>query len=215
MKKLTQIILLFLFVSFIACDQVKKAEIKTADGYLVETFEFIGDSIKHGLQTKFIGQKINEQAVYENGKLNGERKIFFGDGTPEIIEQYVNDVIHGSYKVYHPNGSIHIEAEYIEGKMQGELKRYYDSGEIMEEVVMKDNEENGPFKEYFKNGNLHWEGTFLNGDNEFGELKEYAENGELIKRMMCDSMSVCQTIWTKEKGDIAVKKYELSHELEQ
>ena len=67
---------------------------------------------------------------------------------------------------------------------------------------MKDNNENGPFKEYYPNGNIHWEGNYLNGDNEFGILNEYNEQGELIKKMDCDSMAVCKTIWTKENGDI-------------
>lgn len=212
MNKLIYLILFWLFASFISCDQVRKAEIKSADGYLVETFEFIEDSIKHGLQTKYYKKQIREEAFYNRGKLNGQRNIYFSNGNVEIEERYVDDVISGPYRVFYEDGSINLEAEYIDGKMQGILKRYYESGALLEEVTMKDNEENGPFKEFYENGQVQWQGTYLNGDNEFGELLQFNETGELIKKMMCDEMAVCQTIWTKEKGDIIPEQIELTQQ---
>lgn len=67
---------------------------------------------------------------------------------------------------------------------------------------MVNNEENGPFTEYHENGQKAWEGTFLNGDNEYGLLQQYDEAGTLIKKMNCDSLGVCTTIWTLKDGDI-------------
>lgn len=64
----------------------------------------------------------------------------------------------------------------------------------MEEVMFADNEENGPFTEYHKNGSLKAEGNYLNGDNEHGLLKLYNEEGELVRKMQCDS-GICQTTW--------------------
>ena len=72
-------------------------------------------------------------------------------------------------------------------------------------MTFLDNLENGPFVEYYENGNVQWSGTFLNGDNEVGELLHYSEDGVLIKKMWCDSAAICQTIWTREKGDIVPK----------
>lgn len=212
MQKLIYFIVFWLAMSFLACEQVNKAEIKSADGYLVETFEFIEDSIKHGLMTKHYKEKISEEAYFSNGKLEGQRKIYFSNGQVEIIENYKDGIFHGPYLVYYEDGTLNLEAEYINGKMQGSLKRYYESSKLLEEVTMKDNEENGPFKEYYENGQVQWEGNYLNGDNEFGLLKQFSESGELIKKMMCDEMAVCQTIWTKEKGDIEIKKIELTQQ---
>ena len=89
--------------------------------------------------------------------------------------------------------------------MQGLIKSYYPEGPLKEEVTMVDNEENGPFTEYYKDGTKEWEGTYLNGDNEFGLLKHYNDKGVLIKKMMCDSLAICSTIWTLEGGDVKPK----------
>lgn len=215
MKKLVYLTSIWLFICFIACNQVRKAEIKNADGILVETFEFIEDSIRHGLQLKFDDNKVREEATYEKGKLNGSRKIFFPSGNVEIEEIYENDVIHGPYYVYYENGNKSMDVVYTQGKMQGILKRYYETGELLEEVTMVNNQENGPFKEFYKNGQVQWEGTYKNGDKEFGLLKQFDEKGELIKKMMCNEMAVCQTIWTKEKGDIVPDKIILTAEEEE
>ena len=48
---------------------------------------------------------------------------------------------------------------------------------------------------YYENGQIHWKGTYLNGDNEFGLLEEWDSLGTMIKRMKCDSMAVCRTFW--------------------
>ena len=118
---------------------------------------------------------------------------------------YDHDMIVGPYKTYFEDGTLSQEATYVNGMMQGDLKTYYKSGKIKEVVTMRDNEENGPFQEYYESGKIKWEGQFLNGDNEFGLLKNYNETGELVKKMMCDSLAVCTTIWTLEKGDIDFK----------
>jgi len=210
MQKLTYLVLFAILFICLSCNRIQKAEIKNGDGYLIETFEFIGDSIKHGLQTKFVGKEIKEKASYKKGVLNGQRNIYFKNGLIEVEENYVDGKHHGPYRVYYPNGNLNIEGEYTDGKMQGIIKKYYESGEIMEEVTMKDNLENGPFKEFHVNGNVQWVGTYLNGDNEYGELKQYDETGKLIKKMMCDSMAVCQTIWTLEGGNLEAKDFQLS-----
>ena len=74
----------------------------------------------------------------------------------------------------------------------------------MERVTFEGNEENGPFEEYHQNGQIQWKGTYLKGENEYGLLEEFDEIGEPIKRMMCDEMAICKTIWTKENGDITL-----------
>ena len=41
------------------------------------------------------------------------------------------------------------------------------------------------------------EGTYIDGDNEQGELKLYDEQGELEKIMQCER-GICHTTWKKE-----------------
>ena len=52
----------------------------------------------------------------------------------------------------------------------------------------------------YKNGKTKATGTYLEGDNEHGELKLFDENGELTKKMNCNR-GACRTTWTKEANE--------------
>ncbi len=191
----------------LSCDHQPNLKITKDDqGRIIESYEINEAGQKHGVYKAFNASgTLIEEAIYADGKLNGYRRLYREDGSIEIEEHYQHDTSHGPYTVYYQSGAQEISTDYTQGKMNGMLHRYYESGKIMEEVKMEDNEENGPFKEYYENGNIQWEGTYLNGENEVGILKQYNENGILTKKMLCDSLSICQTIWTKEHGDIEPK----------
>lgn len=175
-------------------------ELRSDSGAIIERFQIDKDSIKHGEYLAFYEDgTTKEVAYYESGKLNGDRKIFYDNGQEEIVERYEKDIMVGPYKVYHKNGTLKLVVNFYDGVMEGPMKVYYSDGTLKEEVTMKNNNENGPFKEFHPNGQVHWEGYYLNGDNEFGELREYNEEGELIKKMECDSMAVCKTVWSIEQ----------------
>ena len=190
--------LMFLF----SC-QDNLVTIKNDKGVIVENYQILPDSTKNGLYTAYFDNgKTRETATYENGTLVGERIIYFPNGNPEIRENYVDGQLAGTYYSYYENGQVEISAPYSDGNMNGSLTAYYENGKVKEVVTIVDGNENGPFKEYYENGQIHWEGNYLNGDNEFGLLKEYDENGKLLKKMMCDSLAICRTIWTPQDGDI-------------
>lgn len=208
MKNLYAYLLLGLFtiVSFIACQKADYVIIKDDKGNVSEKYAINADSLKHGEYLAYINGAIVEKAQYLNGKLQGDRVIYHPNGQIEIEERYENNVIIGPYKTYYHTGTLAQEANYVKGMMQGILKTYYKDGSLKEEVTMMDNNENGPFTEYHQNGKVKWKGQFLNGDNEFGLLENYDDTGQLIKKMNCDSLGVCATIWTLEKGDIVPNK---------
>ncbi|RMF21900.1 MAG: toxin-antitoxin system YwqK family antitoxin, partial [Bacteroidetes bacterium] len=133
--------------------------------------------------------------------LHGERRLFYPDGTVQIIEHYEHGRFEGLYQAFYPNGQLELEGRYVANEMTGEWKRYYDSGELMEIVTFAHNAENGPFREFYKNGRLKTEGTYRGGDFEHGELKKYDENGTLVQRMQCLE-GICQTVWTLEEGEL-------------
>lgn len=198
------VILSFISLMAISCKKsLREVQVLNNDNDIVSTYMIDQDSLIQGrLIKKIKSQSIEIEENYLNNLLHGERIIYYSDKSIHIKENYLHGVIDGKYLEYHPNGQILIEAQYKNGIMSGILKKYYDNGQVEEIVTIKNNEENGPFKEYYPDGTLHWEGTYLNGDNEFGLLSEYDENGELVNKLMCDSLFICRAIWTKEKGNI-------------
>ncbi|MEM1326845.1 MAG: toxin-antitoxin system YwqK family antitoxin [Bacteroidota bacterium] len=145
------------------------------------------------------GQLI-EEATYQNNQLNGERKVYYEDGSVQTIETYVADQHNGRFLSFFDNGKVELQGDYVNGIMEGEWKSYYSNGQLKEIVPFENNNENGAFIEYHENGNLKAEGTYLNGDNEDGELKLYDETGELERIMQC-KMGVCKTVWTLDMED--------------
>lgn len=139
---------------------------------------------------------LKEKTQMKDGLIAGDRIIYYENGQVEIKEFYKDSSqIDGVYKAFYPNGTLKLEKTYVNQKIEGILRVYYPDGTLKEHVTFKDNNENGPFEEYYSNGGIHWRGQYLNGDNEFGLLEEFDSTGQIIKKMMCDSMAICRTFW--------------------
>ena len=171
-----------------------------------EEYQYTGDSLKHGFYKRYSqGGILQEEANYVEGKLDGERIIYNSKGEKEVSEIYTLDVLNGPLREYHPNGKLKMTCTYTDNVLSGTVNVFYPSGKLKEEVQFENNVEEGPFKEFHENGNLMWEGTYRNGENEFGLLKEYNENGELIRKMMCDERAICTTTWTIDGSHLKKK----------
>ncbi len=195
-------LLLAFLISLTACNQLKTAENKNADGKLIEKYSYRikeGKEVREGPYKKFDDQgRLLESGFYKEGLLNGVRKLY-RDGVLESEENRVNDKYEGPFKAYHPNGKIQIEANYQNDVMLGDVKVYYPSGQLKEIVRFADNVEMGPFVEYHENGKMKAEGNYkqLDGAVEDGELKLYDTTGTLVRIMNCE-LGKCFTKWAKD-----------------
>lgn len=88
---------------------------------------------------------------YKKGKLHGEKKVFYKDGTLAEISNYSNGVLNGVYKKYAENSNLLEESGYKDGHLNGAVS-YYDGAN------------NLVFKGEYKNGKKvgYWE-TYENG----------------------------------------------------
>jgi antitoxin component YwqK of YwqJK toxin-antitoxin module len=192
-----QAIFLFSLLVFSSCKDKGLVETFYENGDKNEIYHINGvDSLKEGKFEKWYeGGKLYEESNYVRGKLEGPRTIYYETGETEIVENYKAGILEGDYTAYYKNGTIKVYSKYVNNVLTGEFLKYYPSGQINEKVMMENNMENGPFEEYYENGKLKWKGTFKNGDNEFGLLENYDSTGVLVKKMMCDSLRICRTIW--------------------
>jgi antitoxin component YwqK of YwqJK toxin-antitoxin module len=176
------------------------------DGNLLQFTRRDSDGLKEGVFSKMTtkGAKL-EEANYKNGKLDGQRVLFYPDGDTLIVETYQEDLFNGPYKSFYPSGQLKLACTYTNNNIEGKWLQYYESGQLKEEVLFEGNTENGPFKEYHPNGQLSVEGRYKDGDNEHGPLKFYDEQGQHYKTMECN-MGICRTVWSQEKSKGAIKK---------
>lgn len=191
MKKL---IILLLIIA--ACGQVQTVRQYDEAKRLTETYLIDKKTkLKEGKYQSFdtLGNMVTE-AIYHQDSLHGVRKVFFSDGTPQVIENYQHGLLHGKYTTFYENGDTSLTGAYIAGKMEGEWRGYYNNGQLKEIVQFEGSNENGPFVEYHANGQLKAKGNYLDGDQEDGLLELYDENGTLERKMQCDK-GRCSTIW--------------------
>lgn len=147
--------------------------------------------------------KIKESANYVHDTLEGERKLFFENGQVDAIEHYQKGSFEGIFQKFYKNGQLANEGNYINNEMSGLWKRWYETGELWEEVNFEHNLENGPYKIYHKNGQINLQGSFIEGDNDHGELLKYNEDGQLAEKMFCH-WGICATTWRLSEGDIQI-----------
>lgn len=204
-KQLTLLFLISMVFLFSCGKRIEK--VKEDAGELSKLY-FIDkhNRIQGEYLTMFKDGTIMEKANYEDDLLEGERILYNEKGEIEIVEIYKSGILDGPFKTYYSDGTLQFQANYKNGVLEGKTERYYQSGVKMEEVLFVENMEEGPFVEFYENGNKKWEGVYHNGDNELGLLLNYDTEGRLVKKMMCDSMAICQTIWTLDQGDITPPK---------
>lgn len=193
------VVLLF----FCSCQKSEWIEIKDGEGKLVKKYQVDSDTeLQNGLSESYSENgvlTIREQ--YRDGKLDGERIMFYSSGDTMLIENYSLGDFEGPYVYHYESGSLELIGQYHNNQMTGSWLRYYKNGQLMEKVMFVKNNENGPFIEYHENGNLKAKGAYLEGDNEHGLLELFDESGVLIKKMNCDH-GICRTIWKKEKDEV-------------
>ena len=186
----------------LACGpNLKTIEVQNERGQITERYTQDPETkLKEGKSYQYYEDgTVHAESDYKQGQLDGQRKLFYPNGQVEIIERYKAGQFEGLFQSYHNDGQPQLEGKYTDHEMGGSWNRYYASGALMEEVHFKQNEENGPFIEYYENGKLKAQGSYLDGDNEHGELKLFDEQGELVKTMDCNK-GRCLTTWRKTES---------------
>ena len=186
-----------LLVLFSGCKKPEKTFHE--NGQLYEKFETDKEGLKHGLYERYFEDgTLAESTYFDHGNQHGKRTLYYPNGQIESVSDFENGKLHGKHLVYHDTGESMIDSDYKNSEIIGVLKKYYKNGNLQEEVTFANDIENGPFTEYYENGRVKWKGQYLNGDYEFGIIEHFDEDGELIKKLECDSMRICKTIWEKE-----------------
>ena len=188
----------------VACSRLTEVRVLSQGDVLYKQYQIDQDSLRQGPYLTYFGDgvRIFEQAHYKDDLLDGKRTLYFEHQQPEVIEQYHKGVLVDTLKVFYPSGQLKRTEYYSKGTVEGEVISYFPNGAVKERVTYQNNLENGPFSEYYANGQLKWQGTFINGDNEIGELLKYDSTGRLIRVLICDSLAICKTQWSIEDGVI-------------
>ena len=118
-------------------------------------------SFAYQIDENFTGQVIKK---YKNGQVKS-------------IENFKNGKLNGEFKEFFENGSLFQIGTFKNGDMKN-IKVFYENGKLKFEQNLKDRK--GKYRGYYPNGKLEVEGEVFQGD-EIGLWKYYSEEGNLLK----------------------------------
>ena len=118
-------------------------------------------SFAYQIDENFTGQIIKK---YKNGQVKS-------------IENFKNGKLNGEFKEFFENGSLFQVGTFKNGDMKN-IKVFYENGNLKFEQNLKDRK--GKYRGYYPNGKLEVEGEVFQGD-EIGLWKYYNEEGNLLK----------------------------------
>ena len=118
-------------------------------------------SFAYQIDENFTGQVIKK---YKNGQVKS-------------IENFKNGKLNGEFKEFFENGSLFQIGTFKNGDMKN-IKVFYENGNLKFEQNLKNRK--GKYRGYYPNGKLEVEGEVFQGD-EIGLWKYYNEEGNLLK----------------------------------
>ena len=128
---------------FIAGKKDGLCETFSSDGGFTK-FNYSRDTLHGDFVDRFWdveGNKIVEiTGAYERGKRSGN--WIWKDLTGTIIRDatYLDDSLNGEVKIFHGNGMREIIATYVQGELSGDYKNWNDQGELLGHKIYKNNE---------------------------------------------------------------------------
>lgn len=192
--------LFFLAIILLLSSCQKRIKNYHDNGQLKEVYSIDSKGVKNGkFQAFYQSGLLLESSNYKNDLLEGKRYFYYENGQVEEEQFYVKGKLDGVQYGFHENGKLKFKSINKDSKLTGEYFSYYDNGKRRLYLNFENDLENGPFEEYHKNGIIKWRGTYRNGNKEFGLLEQFDEKGELIKKMNCDTMAQCTTLWKKQE----------------
>lgn len=133
--------------------------------------------------------KINQEANYIKGKLNGSFKEYNVSGIMISETSFINGIADGDEKLYYDSGKLKASRTYKQGKLDGATKTFYENGNLEGSTTLIKGNENGLHKEYFENGKIKLE-FMMKNNKQHGSFKSYYESGMTKHKATIDTTSL-------------------------
>ena len=189
MKKF--ILLFSMFIVVVSCEQQrvnKKLLIEKEDKKFFEDKPFSGILIR-----EFKDGSIRTEVEFKDGEVSGFAKEYYNNGfLKEELTMIKDGKREGTHTIYFENGRPEEIVEYVNDEPDGNKSEFYESGAIrsIEKRVSEDKIE---FVSYWQTGNIYAEGFKNNKGKWNGTFKRYSEEGNMIKQIDYDNGEIVKS----------------------
>lgn len=154
----------------------------TKAGTVIATRDFSkGDGSCYAIFYDQKGNKVSEGKLV-NKNTDGTWKYYhFQSSQLMTIENYKEGKLDGNRKVYYKDGTIAEDTNYKAGIKDGTAKTYSEKGKLIDEHIYKNGQFEGLASYYDGNGNKMYEGKYVNGKR-VGNWKFFEDN-KVIKEV--------------------------------
>ena len=126
---------------------------------------------------------LGEGIVDEEGRRQGDWKLYFPSGELRAEGAYVDGLKEGPWIFYHPEGKVAQKGAYRNDLPQGDWRWYFKSGETHREEGFRKGREDGMFIEYDENGTVIHQGEYVDGEKNgpwFYFVNDHKEEGNYL-----------------------------------
>ncbi len=141
----------------------------------------VGKMLTDGNKTVCEGITVIKEITGEDlsDLLSGLYEERFWDGQLSLVGTYKDGKLEGQRKIWYKNGQLGRECTYKDGKRDGPCKDWHENGQLWKEFSCKDDKLDGLYKDWYGDGQLWRECTYKDGELE-GLYKCWYGNGQLL-----------------------------------
>lgn len=154
--------------------QYQIAELRDADGKLVEMGRVDNDQVKNGTWIVYHPDNDIPKTVSDmvDGVYNGVHQTYSNRGQLELAAAYVNNQLHGKFAKF-KFGRKTEEGEYLNGQPHGRWITYYANKDIMQqETNFKNGKQHGALRYFNEEGEVTMEYDYKDGEKISGGIVE-------------------------------------------
>lgn len=133
------------------------------------------------------GNKVSEGKLLDKVNEGSWKYYHFQSNQLMTLEFYKNGKLEGNRKIYYRDGTIAEDTNYKAGIKEGASKTFSEKGQPIEEHMYKNGQYEGTASYYDGNGNKLYEGNYVNGKR-VGNWK-FFENNKVIKEVKAKKFS--------------------------
>lgn len=147
-------------MEFDPASDVVKAKYLSQSGKTISEGEMLNRQ-RSGLWTYYHknSDRVMMTENYKDGKLHGQKKVYYDNGEPAEEATYLNGKLHGNRKLYSVKGIVLEDLTYKNGELHGPAKFYNGQGQLMNEGLYRNDKHHGTWR-YYENGKFKEEKDF-------------------------------------------------------